>query len=418
MTQVAMYELVRELGRGTSGVVHLAVDPTGRRVALKRMIRLDPRSSERALRESSVRIAHPNVVEVLGAGLDAEGQVYVATEYLEGSTLAARLETSVPIPTLVEWIAAAADGIAALHARGVVHRDVKPTNLFVTREGRVKVLDFGAAAYVDATTSLTPNGAIVGTPAYLSPEQAQGAENVDARADVWALGVILYEGLMGKRPFERTSPLASMLAATVQPTPTIGLTNGEPLEELIGLCLRKDPKERPSAAELASRLRALLPQLARARRPAVASSRTRTRTPRPPEHPWIASVDPDIFESKIPHPVSDAEVDHVYETLYEWAKTLDQDIAWIVDLRSAGAATARQRSAVARHELRIAPLARPHLRGIAFYGSNTFTRGAIQAILWLTSPQYPYEVFPTREEALAWARQQLARARDAQSPRR
>ncbi|MFO0682095.1 MAG: protein kinase [Sandaracinus sp.] len=258
-TWVGPYRLVRELGRGATGVVHLALDPTGREVAVKRMIGLDARTSERAMREASVRMRHPNVIEVLGAGLDAEGQTYIVMERLEGATLSQHMSAGVPLATFLRWMADAAAGVAALHARGIVHRDVKPSNVFVTRDGQVKVLDFGAAAYLEAATLLTMSGAVIGTPAYLSPEQARGARVVDARADVWALGIMLFEGIVGTRPFARGSALGNMLAAVSEPTPAMGLADAAELEELVHACLAKSASERPTAAALAARLRALPP---------------------------------------------------------------------------------------------------------------------------------------------------------------
>jgi tetratricopeptide (TPR) repeat protein len=238
------------------GVVHLAVDPTGREIALKSIAVDDAALAARLLREATVRVRHPNVVRVLGAGLDASGRPYVAMERLTGRSLAEHFEAGPSRAEVLQLVAQAASGVGALHEHGIVHRDLKPANLFVTNEGVVKVLDFGAAVFHEAATLLTLSGGIVGTPSYLSPEQARGDRDLDARADVWALGVILYEGLRGVRPFDRGTALATVLAVLeAQPAPLVA----EPeLAELVLGCLAKSREARPaSAGVLAGRLRSL-----------------------------------------------------------------------------------------------------------------------------------------------------------------
>lgn len=260
--RIGPYRITGELGRGGIGTVYRALDPSGRAVALKCLLRGgDPDTDARLLRESSFRVEHPHVVRTLGGGMSAAGQPYLVLELLEGRTLREAL-VSAGARDVVSWIAQAADGIAALHEAGLVHRDVKPENLFLTRDGTVKVLDLGIAAWSDDRARLTATGAVIGTPSYLAPEQVRGGRALDPRVDVWALGVVLFEGLTGRSPFRREGALATMLAVSVDPIPCVDdLAPHVPprLARLVRACMERAPEHRlASASLLASGLREVI----------------------------------------------------------------------------------------------------------------------------------------------------------------
>ena len=210
---VGRYRIVRFLGAGAMGEVYLADDPQiDRRLAIK-TVRLVGRPQEiedrkkRLLREARAagRLLHPNVVTLFDAG-EAEGMLYLAFEYVEGTDLAHRLDERCRDPRLslreaLRVVRQAADALDYAHGQGIVHRDIKPSNILLDRSGRVKVADFGIAKMAGQSTELTMAGSVMGSPQYLSPEQIRG-EDLDGRSDIFSLGVVLYEILSGKRPFE------------------------------------------------------------------------------------------------------------------------------------------------------------------------------------------------------------------------
>ncbi|MEM9189334.1 MAG: protein kinase, partial [Myxococcota bacterium] len=214
-TRVGPYEVQGLLATGGSGKVYRAIAPNGRRVALKRFdTRLRETHSERFQKEAQIRIDHPNVIEVLDAGTDDAGGPYIVLELLDGEPLSERLRRN-PALTSEEVLALGlqlCDGLAAAHRQGVVHRDLKPENLYLCEDGALKILDFGIALVDTDPERITTTGLVVGTPWYLSPEQARGEAKLDARADIWSLGVVLYEALAGKTPFARGGMLATVLA--------------------------------------------------------------------------------------------------------------------------------------------------------------------------------------------------------------
>ena len=208
------YELVRELGRGGMGSVFEARHTwTGRRVALKTLLphlASDPSAVERFRREARAGVvgAHPNIAEVLDMGVDpSDGTLYLAQEFLDGEDLARRLgrdRVLAPHEALAMLVPAMM-ALDAAHRAGVIHRDIKPGNLFVARgpdgQTRLKVIDFGIANLADAAP-VTRSGAPMGTPQYMAPEQARGEGDLDPRADVWSMGVVCFEVLSGRRPFD------------------------------------------------------------------------------------------------------------------------------------------------------------------------------------------------------------------------
>ncbi len=246
--RIGPYRIEAQIGQGGMGVVYRAVGNGGQKVALK-AIRGALRSDalvKRFLREATIRIAHPNVARVIDAGTDEDGAPYIALELLDGETLAQRFARGRPTPTeLIAWGRAACAGLAAAHAQRVVHRDVKPSNVFLCRGGAVKVLDFGVAL-LDAER-LTHPEAVPGTVGYLSPEQARGRVDVDARSDVWSLAAVLYEGLTGQRPFERETALATVVAALVAdltPIRELAPDVPAPIATVVERALRRDREAR------------------------------------------------------------------------------------------------------------------------------------------------------------------------------
>jgi tetratricopeptide (TPR) repeat protein len=262
---ISQYEVAARIGGGGMGVVYKATDlKLGRPVALKFLPPQwshDDAAKQRFLREAQAASAtnHRNICIIHDIGQTDDGQLFIVMAYYEGETLKQKLENGpVPVGEALEIAAEVAEGLAKAHAQGVVHRDVKPGNLMVTEDG-IKVLDFGLAKFADAL-QLTMPGSTVGTVAYMSPEQARG-EDADARSDVWALGIVLYEMLSGRVPFGGAYPEAIFHAIKNEPLPPLLVDGGAPpaaLEALVLRALEKDPDRRyQSAREVARDLRLL-----------------------------------------------------------------------------------------------------------------------------------------------------------------
>lgn len=259
--QISQYQMLRPLGRGGMGVVYLARDvDLGREVALKflRHGRVERTADEARFRREAMAAAaldHPNIGTIYEVGRHGE-QSFLAMAYYDGTTLA-QLLAGRPEGRLAAAEAACiagqlASALAAAHAAGIVHRDLKPENVMVLPDGRVKLLDFGLARWVESG-GITEEGTAVGTAAYMSPEQLEGRRTGTA-ADLWALGVVLYQMLTGRRPFggERQGMIHSILHEDPQPLPA-GLP--EVLERIVARCLSKKPRQRPPASAVAAELR-------------------------------------------------------------------------------------------------------------------------------------------------------------------
>lgn len=265
-------QVERIIGQGAMGVVYLATDLTlARRVAVKVILPEllgDDRQRRRFEREAraTASLSSEHAVRVLDVNGEAE-EPYLVMEYLEGRTVQEVVlgNGPVPAPLAADWMLQALDAIAEAHAQNLVHRDVKPGNLFLAdRRGRepiIKVLDFGMVKDLDPTvTRMTKTGAALGSPAYMAPEQVRAAPDLDARADVWSIGATLYEMLTGKLAFDGAQ-LPDLLRAILegQPEP---LRKGRPhipeaLERIVNRCLAKDRNDRyDNAADVAEAVHA------------------------------------------------------------------------------------------------------------------------------------------------------------------
>jgi len=275
-TNIDAYEILAPLGAGGMGEVYRARDPKlGRDVAIKVLPPAFGADAERLRRfEHEARILaslnHPNVVQIFEAG-EHLGAPFLVMELLEGETLRERMRgRPLPPKRAAELAREVAQGLAAAHEKGILHRDLKPENIFLTRDGRVKVLDFGLAKSqasgsgskletVGFTEALSEPGHVVGTTGYMSPEQVRG-EAVDARSDLFSLGVVLWEMVAGGRPFQRDSALETMHAVLKEDLPELDPELHIPLalERILQSCLAKAPEGRfHSAHDLAFALEGL-----------------------------------------------------------------------------------------------------------------------------------------------------------------
>jgi len=270
-TRLGPYEIVSPLAAGGMGVVYRARDTRlGRDVAVKLLPdQVSADSTVLARFEQEARIlatlSHPNLLSIHDIG-NVEAKTFVVTELLEGSTLRERLETAeIGVPRAVEWALQIAQGLAAAHERGIVHRDLKPENVFVTRDGIVKILDFGLARRVEQTIigrqrkqTLTDAGTVLGTVGYLSPEQARGFP-ADHRSDIFSFGVVLYELATGRGAFERPTAAETLTAVLRDEPPPIadgGRVVPAEVEEIVRHCIEKEPADRfRSARDLVFALR-------------------------------------------------------------------------------------------------------------------------------------------------------------------
>ena len=250
------YRIVRKLGAGGMANVYLAEDQElGRRVAIKILNDRhahDEQFVERFRREAknAAALNHPNIVSIYDRG-EAEDSYYIAMEFLDGRSLKELIlgHGPAPVNVAIEYVRQILSALRFAHRHGIVHRDIKPHNVLVDREGRVKVTDFGIARA--GTSQMTEAGSIVGTAQYLSPEQARGGE-VDQRSDLYSLGVVLYELLTGETPFEGDTPveIAMKHLSTMPPPPsTLRPELPHDLDMVVMRALAKDPEERYQSAD-------------------------------------------------------------------------------------------------------------------------------------------------------------------------
>ena len=266
-TALGRYHIVKELGRGAMGVVYLGKDPTIQRFVAIKTMRLDQIDDEKDLKEfrdrffreaeSTGRLSHPNIVTVYDAG-EQDGLAYIAMEYLEGTLLSCYCQKSTILPAKqsLQIVATVAEALDYAHSQGVVHRDVKPANIMILKQRLVKVMDFGIAKM--ASASKTQTSMILGTPRYMSPEQATG-KDVDGRSDVFSLGIVLFELLSGERPFDAENMAALVLRIAKAPHPPLLKYRRDlpsRVQSILDRALQKDiPNRYRHASDMAQDLR-------------------------------------------------------------------------------------------------------------------------------------------------------------------
>jgi len=270
-TKLGQYEILSPLGAGGMGEVYRARDSRlNRDVAIKVLPGLSSEQDRLIRFEQEARataaLNHPNILAIFQMGTHV-GVPYIVTELLEGKTLAESLRRG-PLPPrrAIDYGVQIAQGLAAAHEKGIAHRDLKPENLFVTKEGRIKILDFGLAKIAplketpDALPTITRHGVAIGTVGYMSPEQVRG-QATDHRADIFAFGAILYEMVMGRRSFQKPTEADTISAIlNEEPPPISQLAPNTPvaLQKVIDRCLAKNPGQRfQSASDLAFALESL-----------------------------------------------------------------------------------------------------------------------------------------------------------------
>ncbi|MFA5941192.1 MAG: serine/threonine-protein kinase [Sinimarinibacterium sp.] len=277
LTQLGRYRILAELGRGAMGVVYRAQDPALDRIVAIKTILLTGDAAERENYEARFtqearaagRLGHPAIITVYDVGREGE-LAYMAMELLRGIDLRERLQYgSLPLREAVGLAAEIADGLAFAHEQGVVHRDIKPANIMIVRGGHAKIMDFGLAR-LPLSDVKTQTGVLLGTPKYMSPEQVAGRP-VDHRADLFALGAVLYEMLVGRPPFSGTdtAQLIHRIAMAPHAAPS-RIVSGVPhiLDLIVARALEKDPSTRyQSAREMAADLQACLAQLPQETKP-------------------------------------------------------------------------------------------------------------------------------------------------------
>src|SRR3972149_6187568 len=249
--EIGHYKILDKLGEGGMGVVYKALDTKlDRPVALKFLpphLSSSPEEKERFLHEAKAAsaLSHPNIT-VIHEINESEGQVYIAMEYVEGKTLKKLAESKeLSLRKALDLAIQACDGLAAAHKKEIIHRDIKSENLMLTKEGQVKIMDFGLAK-VKGATKLTKAGSTLGTTAYMSPEQASG-EEIDQRSDIFSFGVVLYELLAGHLPFKgehQAAVIYSILNEEPQPLARYNNQVSPKLEEIVSKALAKDKEER------------------------------------------------------------------------------------------------------------------------------------------------------------------------------
>src|SRR5438445_8985268 len=269
-TKLGPYDIQSPLGAGGMGEVYRARDTRLERdVAIKVLPEALADDADRLRRfEQEARtiaaLNHPNILGIHDIGTH-DGAPFLVSEFLEGQTLREKLESGpLPVRLAIEYALGIAQGLAAAHEKGIVHRDLKPENVFITRDGRVKVLDFGLAklagpeqtheTVVTLTSPATLPGMVMGTVGYMSPEQVRG-EATDARSDIFSFGAVLYEMLTGKRAFKRDTSAETMTAILREEPPELNGTawQGPPaLQRILVRCLEKNVERRfQSASDLA-----------------------------------------------------------------------------------------------------------------------------------------------------------------------
>ncbi|HSB00315.1 MAG TPA: protein kinase [Anaerolineales bacterium] len=255
--KIGIYEVKAELGRGGMATVYRAYDPRfEREVAVKvlpsELLHADPQFRLRFEREAKIiaQLEHTAIVPVYDVG-EADGQPYFVMRYMNGGSLSERIKAGgLTIEDAARILGAIAPGLDEAHSKGIIHRDIKPSNILFDKRGNPYISDFGIAKLSQAQSGNVTGSAIIGTPAYMSPEQAQGTE-IDGRADIYALGIILFEMLTGQQPYQADTPMAVAIKHITDPVPHIRKINpqlSEGIDTIIQRAMAKDKNERFATA--------------------------------------------------------------------------------------------------------------------------------------------------------------------------
>lgn len=250
---LGQFRIVEQIGAGGMATVFKAYQPTlDRYVAIKVLPAYharDPIFVKRFIQEarSVARLAHPNIVQIHDFGTDVDNDIsYIVMEYVDGGTLKDRLKRPISVPEAVEYMIQAAEGLDCAHRNGIIHRDVKPANMLLRKDGYLLLSDFGIAKILEGTSQLTRVGTGIGTPQYMSPEQGMGRE-VDRRSDIYSLGIVLFHCLTGKVPFTADSPLTVTMKHLNDPLPIeqLHVANIPPaIEQVVVKMTAKAPQDR------------------------------------------------------------------------------------------------------------------------------------------------------------------------------
>ena len=302
------YKLEQRVGEGGMGVVYAAVHPMiGKRAAIKILrheLCRDPDQIERFIDEARAvnRIGHPNIVDVFAFGEMPDGRSYLVMEWLQGESLRQRLERGpLTVHELCDMLRPLAKALEAAHAAGVIHRDLKPDNVFLVEqreERQVKLLDFGIAKLqrTDRTIEKTATGAIVGTPKYIAPEQAKG-HAIDARVDVYSLGALAFEAVAGRPVFDADNAMEMVAKHLMEEAPRLSQIVKVPreLDDLVRAMLAKDPAERPALTHVLESLERVRAKAKPGRVATAVSGRASTPAP---VRPSSRTIEP--ARSKLP----------------------------------------------------------------------------------------------------------------------
>ena len=304
--QIGRYVILRTLGRGAMGIVYLARDPQIERELALKTIRFDTaeksfgaeEAKARFLKEARIsgRLQHPHIVTVFDVGED-QGTLFLAMEFVKGGSFSQRLAdpAGFSIRDRIRVVAEVAEALAHAHERGVLHRDVKPANILLSPTLSAKVTDFGIGKLLTGDTELTSTGQMVGSPAYMSPEQIKG-EKLDARTDIFSLGIVLYQALTLRKPFPADTLTTLVYQILHEEPPDPSLVSSEVpdgLREIIKKCLAKDRANRyADAGELADDLREVLGYSAVGSTAGLSESKVKKGRPPSGTHPPIAPLAP------------------------------------------------------------------------------------------------------------------------------
>ncbi len=298
--QFGPYRIVAPLGEGGMAAVYKAYQPgVDRYVALKvlpQQLAKDPQFIGRFKQEAQVlaKLQHPHIMPVFDFG-ESEGYTYIVMPFVEHGSLTDLLRGNLlPLQQIRQVISQVGDALDYAHSRGLVHRDVKPSNILIDERGNCLLTDFGIAKLVESTAQFTGTGGLIGTPTYMSPEQGRG-DQVDARSDIYALGVMIFEMVTGRVPFDAETPIAIVFKHIQDPLPIPSAINAdvpEAVERVIMKALAKDPKDRfATASELVRALQAAVPAETLSQQPPTVVSNPAPTIHKPPSGqkrlPWL-----------------------------------------------------------------------------------------------------------------------------------